>query len=418
MISKQEIQKLPNLLQVIGTLKKNTKTWVTNGGWENYTSPIFSFSEPGTPFSPFCDFKNEAPPESFVIVKTAFGRHVLKPNLRETPFLFRGQNKKYDRIISGFSRNIVLKEDGTADRDKTIEKNIISNLLAEEFIDTLRTHPLFMMLDRGIILEPEKKPLFINMNYYGLAQHYNFKTGVIDFTTDIDVAAFFACTENKGFDEYSPITDTNKYPYGVLYIHEIVPEATFKTLPFTTIGLQLYPRSGAQKGILFNEEKGDVDKMVKPILFKHNPYVSQHFYELQDGGKQLFPNDSIAEYAKEILNKKTICGSVFARNLFSNQDNFERNYQAVANQGYSIDWNAEPYFNDSMIDEVYKDIKNGLWEDFCSHIYITDGEKGKLMHESLLQLPQNPAYKHYFNKDKYYTIIHYEYDRQLRAMRN
>ena len=33
---------------------------------------------------------------------------------------------------------------------------------------------------------------------------------------------------------------------------------TFKNVGFTTIGLQLYPRSGAQKGLLYNEVETSV----------------------------------------------------------------------------------------------------------------------------------------------------------------
>ena len=68
----------------------------------------------------------------------------------------------------------------------------------------------------------------------GLAQHYGFHTGLIAFTTDIDAAAFFACTRYLGDDKYEPVTDIEKDPYGVIYVHKIQPEATFKCLGFST----------------------------------------------------------------------------------------------------------------------------------------------------------------------------------------
>lgn len=51
--------------------------------------------------------------------------------------------------------------------------------------------------------------------------------------------------EYLGDDKYEPVTGIEKDPYGVVYVHKIQPKATFKYLGFSTIGLQLYPRSSA-----------------------------------------------------------------------------------------------------------------------------------------------------------------------------
>ena len=55
---------------------------------------------------------------------------------------------------------------------------------------------------------------------------------------------------------------------------------TFKFL-FSTIGLQLYPRSGAQKGVLFEEAQQAnqfvADKITNIYYFRHDPYSSTNF---------------------------------------------------------------------------------------------------------------------------------------------
>ena len=66
------------------------------------------------------------------------------------------------------------------------------------------------------------------------------------------------------------------------------------------------------------------------------------------------------------------------------------------------------YFTGEMLQDLGQDLKNGLWEEFCKQIYIPDENKGKEMHESLLNLPKNPAYSHYFNINEYERITYYD----------
>ena len=216
------------------------------------------------------------------------------------------------------------------------------------------------------------------MNYYGLAQDYGFHTGLIDFTTDIDAAAFFACTRYLGDDEYEPVTDTEKDPYGVIYVHKIMPDATFKYLGFSTIGLQLYPRSGAQKGVCYNE-----------------------------GISRL-----------NILSGNEIFGETFAQNLYSNHDDLHENLNILEKHNITVNWHKRMHFTEEMLREVQNDLKNNLWEKFCDQIYFADGKKGKQMHDSLLNLPHNPAYKHYFDMNEYERITVYDADLHRRSLRN
>ena len=57
-----------------------------------------------------------------------------------------------------YDYHCILKEnDIKPDRQKSYEYA----LKAEDFIALLKTHPLFMMLDRGIFLEPEESTIFL-----------------------------------------------------------------------------------------------------------------------------------------------------------------------------------------------------------------------------------------------------------------
>lgn len=398
-----EIYHLPTLRTIVNHYKEEIQEFVENGGWQNNPtigafSPDMSWRVPGM------EFNNLADNDKFIVGQTMKGRHILKPNLVNQCFLFRGEKKNHRRIISSFNREEI--DQGTKENR---EKHLISNLKAEDFAALLRRHPLFMMLDRGIFLYPCKEPIFINMNYYGLAQHYNFRTGLLDFTSDIDVAAFFACTHNMGGDKYEPIIDLEKNTYGVLYVLKINPDVTFKYTGFTTIGLQLYPRTGAQKGFAFCENMiADVNNLVEPIYFKHAVEDSEYFYNLMDKGEKLFPSDSISKYAKEIIEGDEVSGETFAQNLYSNHDEYEANLDALHRHGIRTNWHKRMLFTDSMLNDLAQDLRNGLWENFCNQIYFPDKVIGNSLHDSLLHLPQNLYYKHFFDMKEYDRIMAYD----------
>ena len=416
---KTDTQRLPTLFQVIQALSRQNEDACLRHAWPENSGLSMTDSIPEWSF-PMKEFVNDADDDKFIVVQTQRGRHTLKPNLARRHFLYRGQHTQYPHVLSSFSRDELPDKKGKVNPQKSRDKHLVANLKTEEFIQLLQLHPLFMMLDRGICLEPERKPVFLNMNYYGLAQHYGFKTGLVDFTTELEVAAFFACTENIGYDEYRPITNTKKYPTGVIYVHPINPDATFKVMAFSTIGLQLFPRSGVQKGILFNESIHPVplDNLVHAYRFRHDATVSLHFFNKMDKGRRLFPADSIARYAQQILESNEVCGSVFAENLYTNQDDLTQNMEALQREGININWHRRPHFTQEMLNELEQELKNGLWEQFCKQICFVDTEKGDQMLESLLNLPKNSSYAHYFQKAEYPRIAYYDVTSQERAERN
>jgi len=399
---------LPNLFEVVKCLKKQNELACQQHAWED-CSELTKFTTYQKVNMPMREFINDCDDDKFIVIRTQKKRHTLKPNLAHRHFLYRGQNKKYPKVLSSFSRDELPDKNGHINQQKVRDKHLVANLKTKEFISLLRTHPLFMMFDKGISLDPERKPFFINMNYGGLAQHYGFKTSLVDFTTDLEVAAFFACTKNVGFDEYIPITDTKEYPTGVMYVHPIQPELTFKYLAFSVIGLQLFPRSGAQKGVLFNENIQPIplDSLIRPIPFRHDPEVSRHFFQKMKKGKLLFPDDSIALYAKHILESKEVSGCVFAENIYSNKDDFNSNMEALEREGLHVNWHQKTQFTQEMLDDLDHDLKNGLWEEFCKQIRFVDSENEERLSKSLLSLPKNPSYAHFFKKSEYSRIARF-----------
>lgn len=70
-----------------------------------------------------------------------------------------------------------------------------------------------------------------------------------------------------------------------------------------------------------------------------------------------------------------------------------------------------------MLHDLSQDLKNGLCEEFCKQIHIPDASKGKEMHVALIQLPNNPAYSHYFDVREYYRITAYDADLHRREVK-
>lgn len=399
-----QVMELPDIFQLIETIKIEEEKL---NGWANYInpiggSPIFTAKELNNSDRIYINTAND---DVFIPNRLNSRRFNLKPNLRNHRFIFRGQKQHFPQILSSFSRNGNCK--------------LLSNLKAEEFINLLRTHPLFMMLDRGIYLEPYKKPFFLEMNYYGLAQHYNFNTGLIDFTTDISAAAFFAVTINCGNDKYEPYGGTKENPFGVIYVHEINPSTSFVVNGYRTIGLQIYPRTAAQHGIVFEEGNSflPIEATVTPLFFRHDIMNARKIFELMKDGKKLFPDDDLSPIAKEILKSDEISGETFARNNFVNQDDFDENLQILKENGIKVNWHKKVCFTKEMLNTYYSNVRNTLWPEFCSKIDFVS-EKGEQLKDCLFNLPNNPYYRQYFDSLQLELLQYHTFDDIFRSNKN
>ncbi len=399
-LSDAELSELPNIIQLISFLQhEESMTLHRDRGWENYK---FLEDTPGGglglhPFPSIHSsdriYVNNIEDDKFIVNRLDSGRFCFKPNLSSHRFLFRGQNQHYPQIVSSFGR-------------KNADEKLLSNIQIEDFIHMLRTHPLFMLFEHGIHLSPMKKPFFFEMNYYGLAQHYNFNTGLVDFTSDIYAAAFFATTTNKGDDKYEIYNGKSKY--GVIYVHKIIPQITFSKLcSFRTIGHQIYPRTGAQHGFFYQEEdaKMPVEKCVIPYFFRHDSKCSEIIFNMMKQGEFLFPTDDLSSYSNKIRHSNSVTGQAFCNNLYTNQDDMRVNMRRLKELGVKVDWHNRRVFTIDTLNQYYENIRNGWWEEFCNKIAFVDTDEKVLM-ESLLSLPKDPYYSQYFNP-KELDRLHY-----------
>lgn len=407
-LSQEEISQLPKLNQVIEFCHTLEENFVQSGGWNvfyNNLHPLEMFQQLGLR-NPFSSYANNGTNEDFIISRLESGRFALKPNLRFHPFLYRGQNTFHHTIVSGFYRS-------------SKDEKLIANLKVAEFILLLKTHPLLRMFDAGINLDDFSKTIFIEMNYYGLAQHYGFNTGLLDFTSDIEVAAFFGATKWLASDKYC-LFENRQIPYGVIYLYSIEPNSTFTIDGFSSIGLQVFPRSGQQKGFLQDSERMDINRnpRIVAIPFKHDLIENQKVIDRWKGGKLLFSTDELSPIANLILASKEISLSAFAYNLFVNlKDNEDYNRDVCTRMGYSINPHLRYVFTEKLLDMYYDKIKNGWWEDFCKRIYWGTSKKTMNLKQQMLDLQKNSYYWQYFHKEEYSRLYYHQIYEEFKASR-
>lgn len=407
-LSQCQIDQLPSINQVVDFCHTIENTFVDSGGWSGINQdmpPMGLFRQLGLS-NPWSAYDNNGTNEDFIVSRLGSGRFALKPNLRHRPFLYRGQNTFYPHIVSGFYRS--SKED-----------KLIANLKVADFILLLKSHPLFRMFDAGINLSGYNKTIFLEMNYYGLAQHYGFNTGLLDFSSDIEVSAFFGATKWLAPDKYCRF-DEGGTPYGVIYRYPVHPSSTFVVEGFSSIGLQVFPRSGLQKGFLQDSGKMNINGngSVVAIPFRHDAVENQKIVDRWQGGQLLFAPDELSPIADIILTSKVISLSAFAYNLYVNpQDNEAENREICTRQGYAIEPHLRYVFTEELLEMYFDKIRNGWWEDFCNRIYWGDSKKALSLKQQIIELPRNMYYRQYFDKGEYRRLYYHQIDEEIRASR-
>lgn len=389
-MTKEDISKLPNLPDVVEqVLQEETERL------SQLMMPSLVIEKcPSAIHKPFVEYSNDYDENKFIVVRLSSRdphrqeKFAFKPNLKNRAFLFRGQSGFYDPSVPSLLR-------------KTKGRYVVENIFYEEFVLALKDHPLVRLFWNGVELAGHR--YFFEMNFYGLAQHYGLKTSVMDLTSDLEVAKFFAVTDyEEKNDSYSPVLDESRY--GVFYYWDNVRNSlAFQSVTggnLSTIGLQVFPRSGRQSGFLYSMFRGQNFHdcpFVKYKLFRHDATISQQIYKNARKGKKYFPKDELSSLAQRIRMSKVLSGEAFSKNLASNpRDDKNDNYRDCKAAGIEIDFTKKHItFNEMEKDMFRKKMKTGFWLGFCAQIVFPNDLDGTVMGE-FVNLPNNPKYKKFF----------------------
>ena len=202
---------------------------------------------------------------------------------------YRGENNDYDLIYPCVPSIYRIKkvEEQDAKLNRNQELILIDNLKMVEFELILKEFPQVKYALKD----------YCDVDYRALAQHYELNTDLLDVTSDVVVAAFFA---THIFDPETKDYRVREEGIGCLRVYVNLMIDPNQMEPFRMIGLQPFQRPGIQCAFAVRMAKGeDFSKLSSKLLFKQdakwNRKIREAFYP--QGRNTLFPTEEISEVA-------------------------------------------------------------------------------------------------------------------------
>lgn len=320
-------------------------------------------------------------------------RFSIKPTLANNKFLFRGQSQFFEKCVPGMFR---------------VKENVACHQYVEDVIQInelevlLRQHPLVKLFEQGFYLLHEY--FRFRVDYQGLAQHYYGHTPMLDLTSDMDVAKFFAVTWfNMKDDRYEKYTGDE---LGVLYYYDLAPDAFTKRIGrdymVETIGKQPFMRSGNQSGFLIRlDDTKDFNQLpeVRYVFFRHDATITDRIFAASGNGDKYMPQEMLRTHWHQRMNNEKARKEISIEALELNYANNPKLSHSsirkeLQSKGYHISSKNKQCFSEEELDQYYSGALE-FWNDFCSNIHIYSPE-GALLHKHLLNLPDAPRYRRAF----------------------
>lgn len=259
-------------------------------------------------------------------------------------YFYRGESELYPTTMSSLGR--ALNDIKTEDR-KQVEV-LVADVKCYQFVQLI--HPMENV--RAF------EELGVNVQYQAIAQHYGFKTFLVDITSDFEVALFFACCKFRNGRWY-PLTESDtesweEKKYGLIFRRAVFPYSMLDNddHPIFPIGYQPFIRCSNQTGFTLPLGEGeDLKTMQLPGLqilrFRHNPELSQWIYDKMEGGNKIYSKadvlatieDKLDAFVKSKVIDETALNDVLQQIKDYNSHTLEEWKRMITDSGYTIGTN-------------------------------------------------------------------------------
>lgn len=286
----------------------------------------------------------------------------------EKSFYYRGENQIYENSTPTLFRKL----DTVNDHDEATVEEFVAYLRMSDFLNLILKfdHTQHYLSPRSF----KGKPVYIDLLYEQIAQHYGIDTPWLDITSDFDIALFFACCKfSQNSQKWEPLsyTDINHNvdtEFGVLFRRRASIPIIDK-LPFAQIfpvGYQPFMRCHMQSSYVAQMNKNDTlqnDPSFEELRFKHSEKLSNYIYEKMEGGNKVYPQEGlnkIAEEIQRIKEKRYFTIETFEDAYNNTKIDFPEKYKLkklLVKYGYDLVEASEfiPHEKIEAVNEEYKD---------------------------------------------------------------
>lgn len=241
---------------------------------------------------------------------------------------FRGENKDYDELYPCVPSIFRTKtpEDIEDDGHRKRELILIDELKLIEFELILKQFPQVKYAIQD----------YCKVDFRALAQHYELNSNLIDVTSDIATAAFFAThyydSEKK---EYCIKADG----IGCLRVYSNIMFEYKEDQPFRMIGLQPFQRPGLQCAFGVKMSRGEnFANFSYKVLFKQSSKWNQKLHDTfyPNGKNILFPDEEIADVAKIVKESTVVSKLAIERYCVINEVSEDQLIQLLNDKDHTV----------------------------------------------------------------------------------
>ena len=208
-------------------------------------------------------------------------------------YFYRGENQLYPTTMSSLGRVV---HEVKSNQRKEVEK-LIADVKFHQFVKHICCYDNVKAFER----------MGVTVQYQAIAQHYGFRTYMMDITSDFEVALFFACCRFDGQNRvWRPLTQeesevSEEKKFGIIFRRAVLPWSMLPDeikRPIFPIGYQPFIRCSNQTGFTIPMyEDDDLKTLDLPgmhmLRFRHNSDLASWIYEKMDGGKKIYSTTDV-----------------------------------------------------------------------------------------------------------------------------